>query len=448
MRGTRYYIAAVIAISLLAANTAAGLANAENAPRNPGKEAAGTYAAVPGQLLVKFKQGVARTLINSLNGVLDASVLDSSLGIDLVKVPQNSSVQEAADYYAASGLVEYAQPNFIRTISKVPNDPLFANQSYLDNVNDTDIDAPEAWDVRHDCSGVAVAVMDTGINYRHKDLSGNYLKVEGYDFANRDSDPLDDNGHGTAVAGIIGAAGNNGIGTAGVCWNVQLIALKIFDYRGAGSTSNMIDAAEYAIALKKEHGINIKAVNMSFGGGGFSQAEVDVLRALQAADILVLAAAGNQGADNDSTPEYPASYDVDNVVSVAATDYSDHLAYFSNHGAKSVDIAAPGQMILTSYIPGEESYQVESGTSVAAPQVAGVAAIVASENPGYSYKEIKDAILQGADRLPSLDGLVANSARLNASGAIHAGASLKIEIGGIDIAIPVNVYILEYAGKR
>lgn len=396
-------------------------------------------AAVPGQLLVKFKRGIAETLIDSINSALAASVVGSNslLGVDLLKIPEDVPVQDAIDRYMASGLVEYAQPNYIRTVSKVPDDPLFANQWNLNNSNDADIDAPEAWDVRSDCSGIAVAVMDTGINYSHRDLAGNYLNIEGYDFANRDSDPLDDNGHGTAVAGIIGAAGDNGLGIAGVCWNVRLIALKIFDENGIGSTSNIIEAAQYAVALKKEHNVNLKVLNMSFDGGGFSQAEVDALKALQAADILVVAAAGNEGTDNDKTPQYPASYDVDNIISVAATDYSDRLAYFSSYGVKSVDIAAPGQMILSTYTPYNESYQVESGTSMAAPQVAGVAALVASENPVYGYRETKEAILQGADRVSSLDGLVANSARLNAHGAVSPSPLLQIRIGST-IALDPN----------
>ncbi|MEW6417182.1 MAG: S8 family serine peptidase [Nitrospirota bacterium] len=238
-----------------------------------------------------------------------------------------------------------------------------------------------------------------------------------------DNDPMDEYGHGTHVAGIIGAVGNNGTGVSGVMWYVKLMALKFLNADGYGTTDDEIEALDYAILLKNS-GIDIKAINASFGGYGYSQAEYDTIAEANTAGILLIAAAGNEGYNNDLTPMYPASYDLPNIISVAATDQNDQRASFSNFGPTSVDVAAPGVYILSTILLNEYGIlEFFEGTSMAAPHVSGLAGLLYSyydgiHNTQFDYSQIRTAILRMVDPLPTLSGWIQTGGRINAYKAL------------------------------
>jgi len=340
--------------------------------------------------------------------------------------------------------VESVEPDVIIASATVPNDPSFGRLWGLDNTGQSggvagaDIDATRAWDVSTGSRSVVVAVIDTGIDYRHADLAANVWRnpgevpgngidddrngfvddVYGWDFANGDGDPFDDEGHGTHVAGTIGAVGNNGVGVTGVNWAVSIMALKFLGSDGSGSTSDAIAAINYATRMRRDFGVNVVATNNSWGGGGSSAA---LRRAIQAggdAGILFVAAAGNEGVNNDVTPSYPANDTSAAVISVAAVDRSNRLASFSNYGATSVDLAAPGAAIYST-VPGN-GYASYSGTSMATPHVTGAVALLAAANPQATGAAIRSAILGAATRVPSLAGKVATGGVLDVTAALTA----------------------------
>ena len=289
-----------------------------------------------------------------------------------------------------------------------------------------------------------VAVIDTGIDYSHPDLAANvwtnpgevagdgidndrngYIDdVRGWDFANNDADPMDDNGHGTHVSGTIGAVGDNGVGVAGVNWQVSIMGLKFLSGSGSGSTSGAIAAINYATRMRRDFGINIVATNNSWGGGGFSAGLRDAIEAGGQAGILFVAAAGNDGRNNDATASYPASYTSQSIISVAATDRSNALATFSNFGATGVDLAAPGVGIYST-TPGN-NYAAYSGTSMATPHVTGTVALMAAANPQATAGQLRTAILATAAPTASLAGKVATGGLLNAQAAVNAITSATL----------------------
>lgn len=293
-----------------------------------------------------------------------------------LKLKQGSRVAETVRNLAAQPWVAHAQPNYIYRSQVLPNDPDLAELWGLRNsgqpVNGTfgsagaDISAPAAWDDTTNCSAITVAVIDTGVDYNHPELSGNIWSnsgetggnstdddsngfiddVRGWDFVDGDNDPIDFNIHGTHVAGTIGAAGNNAIGGTGVCWKARIMPLRALDSIGSGTTDEIAAAIDYAV----DNGAQV--INMSLGGGGTPGDIMDMsIAAAHSAGVLVIAAAGNEGVDNDTTPSYPASYDRPNIITVAATDQDDALAGFSNYGDTSVDIAAPGTNIYSTTPP-------------------------------------------------------------------------------------------------
>jgi subtilisin-like proprotein convertase family protein len=252
-------------------------------------------------------------------------------------------------------------------------------------------------------------------NGRDDDGNGFVDDIFGWDFANNDNDPMDDEGHGTHCAGTIAAQGNNGIGVTGVIWDAQIMALKFLGADGSGSTSDAVRCLNYAVA----NGARIS--NNSYGGGGFLASFQTALQNARARGHLFIAAAGNETNNNDANASFPANYNVDNVVSVAATDNRDRIASFSNFGATTVDIAAPGVNILST-LPGG-GYGNLSGTSMAAPHVAGAAALVWDANPALTYTQVISRLYNNADRVASLTGLVATGARLNVNRALVLGSS-------------------------
>jgi serine protease len=325
---------------------------------------------------------------------------DDSLAITLQQLKQDPTV-------------EYAEPNLTYSVSRLPNDTRFSELWGLHNIGQSggiqsaDISAPRAWDSSTGGSATSapiVAVIDTGVDYTHPDLKDNILKdaagkLVGYDFFNDDADPMDDDGHGTHVAGTIGARGDNSMGVVGVNWVARIMPLKAGDGTGL-PLSAIVSSIDFAIAN------GARVINASFGGTGFSQIQLAAVQRARNAGVLFVAAAGNDGANNDVIPHYPANFNSlsDNVISVAATDRRDDLATFSDYG-DSVDIAAPGVEILSTGIG--NTYVELQGTSMAAPHVTGAAALILSAVPSQTYLEVKQRLLNSAVRLPSLTGVIA-----------------------------------------
>lgn len=311
-----------------------------------------------------------------------------------------------------------AEPDFIAHASFLPNDPAYCYQwgifpkinsslnPYFYQKANSNIGATEAWKIRTDASSVIVAILDTGIRYTHEDLAGNMWHnpqptsddFYGSNPYGNNNDPMDNNGHGTHCAGIIGAVGDNGIGITGLAWKVQLMACKCLDENGSGVSSDMILSVEYAIT----HGAMI--LNCSWGITSFSQALLASMMRARTAGIIIVVAAGNDGSNNDTSASYPVSYELDNIVPVTATRQDDQLAFFSNYGAKSIAIAAPGVNIYSTYATSDSAYAYESGTSMAAPYVTGAFALLKAQFPTQSYKELITKLLNTADKIPALQG--------------------------------------------
>ena len=369
----------------------------------------------------------------------------ASLGQGFLALQTPAATEADVRAWAASTAgVRYIEPDFVITASATPNDPSYSrlwglhNTGQTGGLSDADMDVAEAWDVSTGARSVVVGVIDTGIDYRHPDLAANMWRnpgetpgdgvdndrngyvddVYGWDFANNDADPFDDEGHGTHVSGTIGAVGNNGVGVVGVSWNVSLMALKFLGADGSGSTSGAIAAINYATRMRQSFGVNVVATNNSWGGGGASTALRDAIAAGGAAGILCVAAAGNDATNNDSTPSYPANYASDAIIAVAAIDSSNRLASFSNYGATTVDVAAPGVGIYST-VP-NSGYASYSGTSMATPHVTGTVALLAAANPGATASQIRSAILGTAVPVAGLAGKVATGGVVNASAALAA----------------------------
>jgi subtilisin family serine protease len=402
----------------------------------------------PDTILVRFKASSPpseRAQAHVLAGGRAHKIFSLVEGLQVVRVPRGMSVKDAIELYQRHPAVLYAEPNWIVQHQATPNDPSFGSLWGLNNtgqsggVPDADIDAVEAWNLSTGSSGVVVAVIDSGIDWNHPDLSANLFRNTpdcnsngvdddgngqiddcfGIDTANNDSNPLDDNSHGTHVAGTIGATGNNGVGVIGVNWTVRIMACKFLGAAGSGSVSDAIDCMEY-VKLMKDRGVDIVATNNSWGGGGFSQSLLDAIDAHLQRGILFIAAAGNNGSNNDATPFYPAGYSLPNVISVAATTRTDSLASFSNFGRQTVDLGAPGEAILST--TPNNTYSFFSGTSMATPHVTGVAALLKAQDPSRDWRAIKNLILAGGDTIPALANTVTQK-RLNARGALGCSSA-------------------------
>ncbi|HET9325731.1 MAG TPA: S8 family serine peptidase, partial [Candidatus Eisenbacteria bacterium] len=401
------------------------------------------YPSKPGEVIIKFKRGAKTQERNAIVTDLGGSPIGRFPGrrgehLRITKL----SVDQAIARYRSHPKVEYIEPNYVyRIVATTPNDPDFSRLWGLQNTGQTgglpgaDIDAPLAWDVLTG-SDVLVAITDTGIDWGHPDLAANVFSnageipgngldddhngfiddVRGWDFVNRDNDPIDDQGHGTHVSGTVGAIGNNGIGVAGVNWNVKIMPLKFLDGGGFGSTADAVSAIDYAVAM------GARVISASWGGGGASAALQSSLESADSAGVLFVAAAGNSGLDNDVFPNYPSNYDVPNVIAVAASDAFDRLPFWSNFGRTTVDLAAPGENIYST-LPGG-GYGYNSGTSMATPHVTGALALILGRFPGMSGADAKALLLSKVDTLSSLSGRVATGGRLNAFNTIAIPDSL------------------------
>jgi subtilisin family serine protease len=403
------------------------------------------------EILVKFKSGVTQDAIDRLVAERNDRVedrIENIEGWEAIDDFDNADAATLVKEYQQLPEVEYAEPNYEINLDEseagplvpiLPSDPQFTDQWALSNSGQrggkkgADISATLAWAKTTGSDEVVVAVLDTGVDYNHEDLTENMWrrpeKMEPYhdnelgtiddEFgynAIDGSDPMDDNGHGTHCAGIIGAEGENNVGIAGVNWKVQIMPLKFMNAGGSGSTKDAIEAINYVIDRKKA-GVNVRIISASWGSTQKSRALGEVIRKAYENDILFVAAAGNSSVDNDRNPHYPSSYDVPNVVSVAALDRHDALASFSNYGAKSVAIAAPGVDILSTWLGNE--YEEKSGTSMATPVVSGVAALILAEHPQMSVDDLKKKLLASTDPVPVLKGKTVTAGRINAAKALE-----------------------------
>ena len=400
------------------------------------------HAAAQDRLLVRFHDSLAklagaRTPLDFSGLALGTGMrLGSSLALvnGLYEVQLTGvSVPQALASFMGNPLVAYAQPDFEIRAERLPNDPNFGIQWGLRNTGQwsgtpgADINAQEGWDHTTGTGRIIVAVLDSGIDYNHPDLAPNMWRnpgeapgspfqgsVYGWNFVNNTPNPMDDNGHGTHVAGIIGAVGNNGLGVTGVAWNVQLMAVKILNFGGSGFTSDAIRGLNFAVSR------GAKIANNSWGGAPYDPALANAIQQARTQGMIFVAAAGNQARNIDVTPFYPASYPFDNVVRVAATDNRDLLASFSNFGVGTVQLAAPGVSIVSTSRNG--GYVSMSGTSMAAPMVAGALALVWDQNPGWTYHQVIQRVLSTVDPIPALATRVSTGGRLNLGRALAGGA--------------------------
>ena len=367
----------------------------------------------------------------------------------LVELEHEQSLEEAIAAYKRSGLLEAVSYNYIRKASVLPNDALLQdgkqwgmnNSGQLGGIVGADVSASEAWDVVSEAPDVVVAILDSGIRYTHEDLAanmwvnsgevaGNGLDDDGNGFiddvhgintvgANGDrtpeteGDPMDDLGHGTHVAGIVGAVGNNGVGVTGVAWNVKLMALKFLDSEGEGSDADAIECINYA----REQGARI--INSSWGGLDFNPLLGDAIEQANEAGIYFIASAGNGSSNNDDQPNYPSSYAYPNVVSVTATDKRDGFASFANYGESEVELAAPGVGINSTYFNSDSDYRALSGTSMATPFVSGAIALLVTRFPDESMSTILNRLYSSTDTLEGLARRCRVGGRLNISRALE-----------------------------
>ncbi|MBA3728778.1 MAG: S8 family serine peptidase [Actinobacteria bacterium] len=409
----------------------------------------GSY--VPGEVLVRFREGASASAMAAAHASAGATVLRSFTSVSDLQLVRLSgmSVGEALAKYRQRSDVLYAEPNQIYRIDDVeltPNDPFYPSMYNLNNTGqtggtpDADIDAPEAWNVTTGSNAVYVGVLDTGVDWDHPDLINNtkpnpaecngqagqdddsngYVDdCHGIDPLNGDTNPMDDNGHGTHTSGTIGAIGNNNTGVTGINWNVQIIACKTHDPSGNGDAAALVECLQY-MEIMKAQGKNVVATNNSYGGCpeacGFSQALEDAIASNMDEGILFVASAGNDAANNDTTLKYPADYFVPNVIAVAATDDDDLLASFSNFGTNTVSVGAPGVLVRSTVW--NNSYTYFSGTSMAGPHVAGIAGLLAAQDPTRTWSDIRNLILAGGDPKASLTNKTITGRRVNANGSL------------------------------
>lgn len=346
--------------------------------------------------------------------------------------------------------IRYIEPDYLIHVAATPNDPLYNLQWGLRNTGQTapnsspppgstqpgtpgaDINAEAAWTITTGSPDMVIGVLDSGLDYNHPDLAGNIWtappgwNVDGCGAGThgirvatgwRNCDPMDDFYHGTHVSGIIGASGNNSLGVVGVNWRVQLLGLKFLDSTGWGSISDSVEVLTYALHARQA-GVNLRVINASLGSITYSQAQYDLIHQLGAAGVLLVAAAGNYGTNNDLTAYYPANYNLPNVITVAATDNRDNLASFSNYGANTVHLGAPGVGITSTVL--NNTYAYLSGTSMAAPHVAGAAALILSAplQSALTPEQLKARLLDCGDLTPALVGKTTSGRRLNVARAV------------------------------
>ncbi|WP_413289509.1 S8 family serine peptidase [Bdellovibrio sp. HCB337] len=415
--------------------------------------------AVPGEFIVKLKQPLStyKNQMNVLSQELGSYIKSTIPGqnIVVIKRPVFEIQSTVVKSLSQDPNVEVIEPNYIYRANRTPNDPMLGQLWGMLNVGQkdsakqpgvagTDIGAVQAWDIETGSKDVIVAVIDTGVDYTNADLTPNMWTnnaelngkagidddgngvvddVYGYNAINNSGDPKDDHGHGSHCSGTIGAKGDDGKGIVGVAWNTRIMGVKFLDANGSGTLENAIKGIEYATKM------GAKIMSNSWGGGGFSQTLKDAIEASNTAGALFVAAAGNEANNNDANPSYPASYQIANVLSVAAVDNKGNIASFSNYGKTSVHVGAPGVNILSTTTNGYESW---SGTSMATPHVSGIAALLASHDRNLSNIELKNRIITTARPLPALRG------KVRGAGFANAYAALTNTLPPVDVNDPAN----------
>ncbi len=453
-----------IRAAVLAAAVSAGISASavQAAPR------AGTVvlpAHVNGEMVVRLRDsGVGRkrasslifsSLQRALGGatVLSAAPFQTDASLYVVRISDDSKLQAAMTALSNEPAIQYVEPNFIYTTQdetdpvdsqpKLPNDVDFSKLWGLHNVGQadaagqvgtagSDIGVLPLWNAGITGSkDVLVAVIDTGIDHLHPDLAANMYTnpgeieangvdddnngfiddVHGYNFEAHTANARDDHDHGSHCAGTIGGVGNNGVGVTGVNWNVTLMPVKFLSASGSGSLQGAVESINYARMMK------VNVMSNSWGGGGFSQTLKDAIDATEKAGIIFVAAAGNDSSNNDAAPSYPASYDIANIISVAATDNRDNIARFSNYGATKVHVAAPGVKIYSTTKNG--GYNAFSGTSMATPHVSGIVSLLLSQHPEWTYSEIKQRLIETSNPVRALRRKVVAKGRVSAYNALN-----------------------------
>jgi hypothetical protein len=411
---------------------------------------------VPGEIIIHFKSKLKPQFLDSISQVkvslarfelLSARVLSPDSQLLLLKIADDAKLQSAIAKIENQEDVDFAEPNYkLKLSSELSDDPLFIKNWNLNNVGQAtesgktgkwgaDINVLPLW--RQGVVGnrkIIVAVVDTGIDWNHEDLRQNIFTnagerdelatngkdddnngyiddIHGWNFVANNNQSQDDNRHGTHCAGIIGAVGNNGIGIVGVNWQVSLLPIKFINRDGEGATSDAIEGMRYAGLM------GAKIFSNSWGGGEYSKALRLSIERANADGILFVAAAGNSKSNNDYRASYPANYKLPNIVSVGASNNLDEKAYFSNYGRGNVHVMAPGQEIYST-LPNNQ-YGPLSGTSMAAPQVSGIAALILSVNPDLSPLSIRERLIRTSEPLYSLKAFVQAQGRINAFNAIN-----------------------------
>ena len=415
-------------LGVLAVTACCSQAVAQPAQRADGQAASRLYssppehaAAVSRRVLVRFKSSASRDDIHVIVAAAGARVqrvyaAAPGLVQVLVSGDEQAATVRRLQNNPAVEFVEHDRP--VKALATVPDDPEFPVQWGLDNqgqnvggsfgVADVDIDAPEAWDLYRGDPDFVIAIIDTGIQFDHPDLQGNiYVNpgeiagngidddangliddVSGWDFAENDNDPTDNDGHGTMLAGVVGARANNATGVSGIAWNVSIMPLKVFTDAGNGSLVSIVDALQHVA----DEGVKLSLNAYTLGGLNSSSVDA-VLASLQTAGSLAIMSAGNSASDNDSTPNYPSSYGYDNIISVASIDNDGTLSATSNFGASSVDLCAPGHNIRTTLRWAGGDYAFGGGTSLAAAHVAGAAALIMSADPALGFLDVRQRLL-------------------------------------------------------
>jgi subtilisin family serine protease len=449
---------------------------------------------VPNQLLVRYRDMAAQSQVapvQSSSQQSRATTLGKSVrnfatvpGLQLVELAPGVDFNAALASYRSDPSVLYAEPNYVRkALDNAPNDIYFHDLWSMHNtgqlilfpyppffgpktaVPGADIHALEAWNITTGSSDIVLGLIDTGIDVNHEDLTANIYRNQadcnnnggdddgngyvddcyGINTLDDNSDVMDVVGHGTHVAGIMDAAGNNGLGVAGVNWKAKILTCRFLGQYG-GTDAGAVGCFNYMAAMK-DRGVNIVATNNSWGGYGYSQALYDAIDGMRKRGILVIAAAGNSISDNDGLyPLYPASFALDNIIAVAASDFTDSQSYYSNFGAHTVSISAPGDEILST--TPDSTYSVFSGTSMATPHVTGVAALLKAQDPNRDWKGIRNLILAGGDKLPNVASSITGS-RLNALNSLTCqnrtvSAPLQPQAPSIlaSVGQPLNISLL------
>jgi subtilisin family serine protease len=437
----------VVALSILVFAFFASLTGVSTA------HAAVDTTAVPGQLIVGFNSGTSSSESSTIVDNTDATIAKRLPGRSaVVTVDSGQSTTEVQDALDANGNVAYVEPNYKVHSEGLTNDPLLRDGTLWGLLR---IHAPAAWGVSRG-AGVTVAVLDSGISIDNPDLTnavwqnpneipGNGIDddgngivddVYGADFVNHDGVPDDEEGHGSHVAGTIAATADDGNGVVGVAPDARVMPLKFLDKNGAGNVADAISAIDYAI----KNGARV--INASWGGPDFSQALQDAIARAGQAGIVFVAAAGNDGTNNDTTPDYPAAMNLPNIISVAASDKQDQLASFSNYGKNTVDLAAPGVGITSTVGDHTESW---SGTSMATPHVSGVAALLESASPSASAAAVAGAITAGARTTTSMIGMTKSGGILDTVGSFKA---LGVDTSGFENGASPSTFRLKKPGKR